>query len=66
MQFAHDAVDAGESEDALGVPTMAPGSEAGQVEHEAAEAAYGPVAGGGDVLDRVGRTGGDGVCQPTG
>src|SRR5437868_992367 len=57
----HHAMDAGESEDAFRFAQMAPGLEVGRVEFQVAEGAYGPVARGGDVLDRDGSTGVDGM-----
>lgn len=59
-------MDTGESEGAFRLAQVAPGVEVGRVELQVAESAYGPVARRGDVLDRDGRTGVDGVCQPTG
>ena len=54
-------MDAGESADPFGFTQVAPGVEVGRVEFQVAEGAYGPVARGGDVLDRDGRTGVDGM-----
>src|ERR1044072_1106513 len=50
-----------ESEDAFRFAQVGPGVEVGRVEFQVAEGAYGPVARGGDVLDRDGRTGVDGM-----